>query len=81
MTAGKSTSTPASTAHAERAPPIAHGGRRAGGAQQRLGRHAADVEAVAAEQLALDQRDARPSPAAPAAQTSPAVPAPSTTRW
>ena len=44
------------TAHAElaRAP---RARRRAGGADQRLGRHAADVEAVAAQEMPLDERD------------------------
>ena len=51
-----------------------------GGPEQRLGRHATNVKAVAPQEFPLDQGHSVPSPAAPAAVTSPAVPAPITTR-
>ena len=54
--------------------------RSASGADERFGGHAADVEAIAAEEVPLDQRDLAPRPAAPAAVTRPAVPPPMTTR-
>ena len=54
---------------------------RARRAYKPLRRHAADVEAVATHEIALDQSATlAPSPAAPAALTKPAVPAPITTR-
>jgi hypothetical protein len=49
-------------------------------ADHALRRHAADVQAVAAEQVALDERDLRAEPAPIAAVISPAVPPPITTR-
>ena len=41
---------------------VAHRGGRAGGAEERLRRHAPDVQTVAAHEVALDERDLGPEP-------------------
>ena len=66
--------------HAEgrRLPEVRHDAR---GADHGLRGDAADVEAVPPQEVPLDQGDAGAEPrGAPAAVTSPAVPAPTTTR-
>ena len=51
-----------------------------GRADDALRRHAAGVEAVAAHEVLLHERDLAPSPAPPMLATSPAVPLPMATR-
>ena len=64
ITAGKSIWTPPGTP-TPNAPRGAHVGRRARGADQGLRGHAADVEAVAAHEIPLDQGHARAQPGRP----------------
>jgi len=59
---------------------VAHAVRDRGGRDQALAGHAAGPQAVAADSLALGQRDARPSTGRDHRRHSPAVPRPSTTR-